>query len=217
MEEGSKVLIECQVSANPPLVDLQILHDSKPIHRLEHLGKWTVRDSLKRLSNEMWSCPSCLQPKLLNGAPAKTLFLSLSLCSIYVSSKWKVKYLFSSPWPIALSLSLFSKSLVLLFQLSSFADRWASVSQDRVDRKKERKKKQKIDDRDTSAPWMKVTLLTNTMHASTRFLSAFFQLAFPAHSQSVQCLSYSVLRSCHRSCVYLNLSGKPLKRKGKGR
>ncbi|KAH9387679.1 hypothetical protein TYRP_008872 [Tyrophagus putrescentiae] len=37
VEEGSKVLIECQVSANPPLVDLQILHDSKPIHRLEHL------------------------------------------------------------------------------------------------------------------------------------------------------------------------------------
>lgn len=39
VEEGSKVLIECQVSANPPLVDLQILHDSKPIHRLDHLGK----------------------------------------------------------------------------------------------------------------------------------------------------------------------------------
>lgn len=144
-----------------------------------------------------------------------SFFLSLCALSMYLpSEKSSISFLHRDR---LLSLSLFSKSLVLLFQLSSFADRWASVSQDRVDRKKEWKKKQKIDDRDTSAPWMKVTLLTNTMHASTRFLSAFFQLAFPAHCQSVQCLSYSVLRSCHRSCVYLNLSGKPLKRKGKGR
>ena len=39
VSEGSQILIECKVLANPTLVDVQIVHDSKPIYRHEHLGK----------------------------------------------------------------------------------------------------------------------------------------------------------------------------------
>ncbi|KAJ6224210.1 hypothetical protein RDWZM_002755 [Blomia tropicalis] len=48
VSEGSQILIECKVLANPTLVDVQIVHDSKPIYRHEHLD--VERENLIRVT-----------------------------------------------------------------------------------------------------------------------------------------------------------------------